>query len=382
MKLSHWKSALAGCSVESIAFNAAAVTETSTKSLLLGTHNGRIFEASIENSDKKAASSPSPSLVYELEHAARISSLHIEPVSQQHSPTSSAMSEAALNQTAAAGAGDNAAQRLFVMATTDAPTRLYSVLGGPSVGDLFSAARAHGSSPFFTELGSLENFRGAVRAELHCHSRALLAAASSASSASSSSSSSSSSPSSSSSSSLFALLTVHGVYHGSLSSAGGASSSAASSSSLVPAECILEPGLLPYEQTDGTPLSINLTEFHFVLLYRDRLSIVNRLSGDHVQDLYLHGGGDGQRRGGGGGHGGVLGLARDGETGSLWVYSATSLWQVRVVDEDRDVWLLYLSRGLNGNISKFNDALQHAKNDEQRNKVCVNHTGLSVSLST
>ena len=60
---------------------------------------------------------------------------------------------------------------------------------------------------------------------------------------------------------------------------------------------------------------------------------------------------------------------RDQETGALWVFSASSLWQVRVTDEARDVWLLYLSRALNGNISKFDDALQHAKDDDQRSKV-------------
>ena len=43
--------------------------------------------------------------------------------------------------------------------------------------------------------------------------------------------------------------------------------------------------------------------------------------------------------------------------------------RVRVTDEARDVWLLYLSRALNGNISKFDDALQHAKDDDQRSKV-------------
>ena len=65
----------------------------------------------------------------------------------------------------------------------------------------------------------------------------------------------------------------------------------------------------------------------------------------------------------------VLGLTRDETTGNLWIFSASKLWQLRILDEDRDIWLLYLGRALNGNVNKFDDALKYAKNDEQRSRV-------------
>jgi hypothetical protein len=387
VKLTGWRGALSGSVVESIAFDSRAVTETSTKSFLLGTSNGRIYEAIIDSSGKAVLP---PTLLYELQVPARICSLHVEPLNSTFLPGQGTNEGDGVSTPTHSGMENEAnrgIQRSFIMAATDSPTRLYTFLGVGSFGEVFQAAKVAGSS-FYTELGSLDRFRGAVRPELHCYkggpeipglTRGIWDMGAARGGAPGTGGT------------LFSLLSEHGIYHGQIVQNGAfrldkkscSSSSASSSSSfsppppppapsgasdsslLVPSEFILEPGLMPYQ--DGTPISINLTAYHFLLLYPDRLCAVNRLSGDLVQNVYFAGSREGKSMVEGDDP--VLGLTRDETTGNLWIFSASKLWQLRILDEDRDIWLLYLGRALNGNVNKFDDALKYAKNDEQRSRV-------------
>jgi hypothetical protein len=137
---------------------------------------------------------------------------------------------------------------------------------------------------------------------------------------------------------LFALLTLHGIYHGKLRVLGSASAHQ------VPSEAIVEPGLLPYEY--GTPVSISSTEYHFIILYPAKLVFVSRLSSSIVQEIAL----EGNNAAGAGGVG--IGLVRDETTKGVWLYSPRGVWKLEVNEEDRDVWLLSLERGLRGNVAK------------------------------
>jgi len=187
-KLSGWRAALAGSSVEAVAFDANHVSESTTRAVLLGTDNGRLFETVVDSTGKAA----SPVLHYALEQPVAISGLHVHSVGGSGGgshgvghdvvggSSSSPTDEAQHGGGGAGGHPGGDAGRLFVMLSTDAPTRLYSFLGGPTYFDLFEDAKKQASSASatstwsFTELGALEmpgGVRGAPagsrRAELH-----------------------------------------------------------------------------------------------------------------------------------------------------------------------------------------------------------------------
>ena len=95
--------------------------------------------------------------------------------------------------------------------------------------------------------------------------------------------------------------------------------------------------------SDQQPISMVMTEFHFLLLYRDRLVAMSRLTGHLVQEQFLSGRGAGDLgllsgRGGGGGGGGSLeqggrlplSLLRDGGSRTLWMITTSAAYQVRV----------------------------------------------------
>lgn len=168
----------------------------------------------------------------------------------------------------------------------------------------------------------------------------------------------------------------------------------------TPSDAVVEPDVLPYlSEWGGLPLSLNLTEYHLLLLYPDRVRCLSRLSGNLVQDLFLPQqllkssasasasgssaavagapGGGGLVRAGSGSGGSAVGLARDEATGTVWVWGGAGassgggggggVWQVQVGDEGRDVWLLHLEQGLKkGNPAKFEASLRHAHSPQQR----------------
>ena len=59
----------------------------------------------------------------------------------------------------------------------------------------------------------------------------------------------------------------------------------------------------------------------------------------------------------------MRGFARDEDSGTIWVYSGTSIWEVVVRDEDRDVWKHYLRR------EQFESALHFCIDESQRDSV-------------
>lgn len=131
-RLEKWRSGLGGCSIDCIAFDANLVSESSTSAILLGTDSGKIFEASVDSSGKSGA----PSFLYSIDQP--VSALHVTSVLDGH------------------GNG-----RALVLASADAPTRLYSFLGSSHYAELFEAAKNQGSTTggdgawSFTELGAL-----------------------------------------------------------------------------------------------------------------------------------------------------------------------------------------------------------------------------------
>ena len=65
----------------------------------------------------------------------------------------------------------------------------------------------------------------------------------------------------------------------------------------------------------------------------------------------------------------VKSLVRDPVGNRLWLYTATSLYQILFEREDRDVWQLYLEQAKNGDGREFEFAYQHAKTLKEKEVV-------------
>lgn len=204
--------------VESVAFDAKHVSESTTRALLIGTDRGCLFESVVDSSGKTTT----PTLHYQLSPPLRICALHVTSVGGSGGGSeglgldggnNSADSEGGGGQGGSGamvaggnsgpgggcggegggcggGSGGGGGGTLFVMLATDAPTRLYSFLSGPTYADMFGSSssssasssgggggmggNSKGPSPSswsFTELGALKHGR---KAELQCFAKVCL----------------------------------------------------------------------------------------------------------------------------------------------------------------------------------------------------------------
>eukprot|EP00656_Telonema_subtile_P011843 TRINITY_DN15907_c0_g4_i2.p1 TRINITY_DN15907_c0_g4~~TRINITY_DN15907_c0_g4_i2.p1 ORF type:complete len:1063 (-),score=256.58 TRINITY_DN15907_c0_g4_i2:63-3251(-) len=116
--------------------------------------------------------------------------------------------------------------------------------------------------------------------------------------------------------------------------------------------------LLPYLETDangqGHPIGVNLTEFHFVLLYPDHMRILNKLSQETVYQKNF-----GASRL----VGKLRGLVRDPVKQTVWIYSDSTILEVLIEGEDRDMWRLYLAE------KSFETSLEFCNTSSQRDTV-------------
>ena len=158
-----------------------------------------------------------------------------------------------------------------------------------------------------------------------------------------------------------AWLTGPGVYHGVLNLAdqkpGG---SVIDSANLLPYPAVAVDDANDRNNGNGgidpvaeIPLSISLTQFHFLLLYRDRIMGISSLDDRLVYEegLPLK---PGER---------VISTAFDSSRHTCWVYTDASIFELIIKDEDRDVWHTYLHRGA------YDTALAYAKTGLQRQVV-------------
>ncbi|KIJ45146.1 hypothetical protein M422DRAFT_251339 [Sphaerobolus stellatus SS14] len=153
---------------------------------------------------------------------------------------------------------------------------------------------------------------------------------------------------------LMAWLAASGIYHGSLKY-----TSASPSDDLIDSPQLQTYQELhnPYEdsQSDALvlPLSMGMTEFHFVLLYLDKVVAIRRLDYKVIyeENLPLKPGEE------------VRGMTVDHIRKTYWIYTDTSLFELVVTNEDRDVWHVYLEKNMP------DVALNFAKTPIQRDHV-------------
>ncbi|KAH8918945.1 hypothetical protein BT69DRAFT_1267230 [Atractiella rhizophila] len=154
-----------------------------------------------------------------------------------------------------------------------------------------------------------------------------------------------------------AWLVEPGVYYGTLgypSSAPVAGDGIVDSGQLVP-----YPSTGPARMTSQgrvlprNPIGLALTEFHFVLLYEDKVVAVNNLDNKVVweKELDLKG------------NESPLGITADHTKRLYWVYTSDSIFELKIVNEDRNVWKILLEKG------NFDTALKYAKSTQQRDAV-------------
>ncbi|KAJ2403201.1 tethering complex subunit [Coemansia sp. RSA 2559] len=103
------------------------------------------------------------------------------------------------------------------------------------------------------------------------------------------------------------------------------------------------------------PLSLALTEFHILLQYSDNVRALNMLSNRPVYEQWVESSSGASEV--------LQGLTVDETKGTYWLFSPDNIYELVVTDEDRDVWDIYLSR------RQFDAALQHCYNDAQRDMV-------------
>lgn len=151
--------------IESAAFDKYNSSDVTTKSILVGTSSGAIYEIILDNTGKEKYFQQ----IYQLSPPMAINAIYYEPI----------------NTSGEGLTMSGNAEKYYVLFSTDSPTRLYHIVGGPSLHQLFSELT---NDPPFIELPG-----EVARAELICYSKTQ-----------------------SPKSDFFALLTGAGIYHGSL----------------------------------------------------------------------------------------------------------------------------------------------------------------------
>ena len=292
----HLLSKVKGVIIESVAWNNALGTETSTKKILIGTNRGLIYETMIEDKDKYFKK------IHDLcgdelganggaaSAAAGGNAAGIGDLLQATTPVSGLYMELFPSS---ADAGE-ANHKWFVMAAT--PNRQFQFIGGPTFENLF--AKYTGSIP-----NAFKDFPGGLNyAELRFFSK--YQARSKSATADS-----------------CAWLNGVGIYYGNLVFG-----------SQDKGQDVLQNGKLLAYPNAQPPLSLTMTEFHFLLVHKNRLLAINQLSEEIVYEEVLNTATFGE----------MQGLATDSRKDTVWLYSDKFVFAVDILKEDRDAWKLYL----------------------------------------
>ncbi|KAH7104620.1 Pep3/Vps18/deep orange family-domain-containing protein [Auriculariales sp. MPI-PUGE-AT-0066] len=258
--------------IESIAWGRAPTTSRDIL-LLIGGNNGTIFEARLDGGDEFFKQQSTSQSVYRLSEAQAITGLHFDFGTTGH---------------------------IIVFATT--ANRMYTFVGasekkddGRMFGALFSAYSD--MPPKIMDLpGNIS------RSELHIYAP----------------SSQSATPAK-----VLAWLTAAGVYHGTLNLAS-------------PDNPVDSANLMPFSSSmqEDPPLAVSVTEYHFLLLRKNRVCGIRTLDEHPVveEPVPLK-------------SGEVLrGMASDPIEKTYWAFSDASLFEISVTREARDMWKVYLDR--------------------------------------
>ncbi|XP_059179714.1 vacuolar protein sorting-associated protein 18 homolog [Physella acuta] len=125
----------------------------------------------------------------------------------------------------------------------------------------------------------------------------------------------------------FSWMAGPGVYYGDINMKGTAG----------PSSILSNAKLMSYRKNEEdkktTPTSMVLTEFHMLVLYQESMKAICFLNEELVfDDQYPDRVGK------------LLGICKDAIRGTIWTYTANSVFKYKVTKEDRDVWQMYLEK--------------------------------------
>ncbi|KAI5058038.1 hypothetical protein GOP47_0026208 [Adiantum capillus-veneris] len=216
--------------------------------------------------------------------------------------------------------------RYFLMAIT--PTRLYSFTG---LGSLEATFAAYADRPVrFTELPGEH-----TNSELHFSAKQRRTE-------------------------IFAWLAGPGIYYGELNLA---------LQQIVEEYFVENKSLLEYSKLNGEtakPRSLALSEFHFLLLYENKLKVVNRVSQSIVEEKQFDSLFDYSAAA-------MLGLCTDAIGGAVFAYDENALYEIGIGDEGRDMWQVYLGA------KDYTAALEHCRDVSQKDHVYVAQAEISFA---
>jgi len=151
---------------------------------------------------------------------------------------------------------------------------------------------------------------------------------------------------------MFAILSTSGIYYGKFDFSGENADPMdyLSSHKLLPSSVLNKHG-------QDRPISLALTAYHIVLLCPSKIQFVNIESRSVVQEIAVDSFATPMR----GASALPLGLTRDAIDGQLLVLAGDDLFEIDYSNEDRDMWITYLSKG------KYKDALPFCRTAAQRN---------------
>ncbi|TPX64225.1 hypothetical protein SpCBS45565_g06048 [Spizellomyces sp. 'palustris'] len=112
-----------------------------------------------------------------------------------------------------------------------------------------------------------------------------------------------------------------------------------------PSESLYLPG--------DVPISINITKFHYLLLYESSIKAVNVLTSevDYEEQIPLEFGEL------------VFGISVDPVKSTYWIFTNLALYELIITEEDRYIWRIYLNK------KSFDAALSYAKNPAQKDQI-------------
>ncbi|KAL6310046.1 Pep3/Vps18/deep orange family-domain-containing protein [Sparassis latifolia] len=155
-----------------------------------------------------------------------------------------------------------------------------------------------------------------------------------------------------------AWMTAPGIYHGTLNF-DSMSDDLIDGAQLLPYPTFpSSPSLSPTRKNpvaSTVPKSMALTEFHFVLLYQDRVVAISNLNErlTYEEMLPVKPNED------------IRGMTADPVRKTYWVYTDQSIFELVVTNEHRDVWKIFLEKG------NYDVALQYAKTASHRDHVMM-----------
>ena len=293
-RLLRWQ----GIQVTAIAFAEDRCTEAGVRSVLVGSTTGQLYEAAVDSTGKEKQLLCIHKQL-DRQQVLAVASLHLETFS-----------------------GDDGRPRMLVLASTASPNRLYHFVGEGSLEEVFRGHDASGVSTF-TELPGAVDLSAA---RVLCFREEAL---------------------------HFAMLTEYGIYHGNILFKGGNNNAD---------NVILEANMTPFpaqgSAAGNPPISLEVSEFHFLLLRRNNFQLISRLTGEILEESHIDSvSGQG------------LAVIRDRQGPRLWMHTASHVYQLQLVSENRDIWKLYLEKARNGDERLFELALQHCREDAQRAEV-------------